>query len=346
MIWKDSAYFWLLCLIPVLILLVIIGIRRRRFFLSLLGDESVVRQVMVGVSATKRFWKNFLLIVAVGFLVVALARPQMGVEKIRIQRKGVDILVLLDTSLSMAAQDIKPDRLTRSKMWIGTLIDNLVSDRIGIIAFAGKAFLQCPLTTDYSACKMLLDILHVGTIPVQGTAMADAIRLAVGSFPEKKGFYKVIILVTDGEDHEGKVLEAAEEAAHEGIKIIAIGIGSETGEPLPLLDEQGMPVGYKKDEKGNLVMSRLNREILEAIALKTGGAYFGATPGSFEMSRIMHMLGRMEKEEFGEEWLERFEERFEYPLAFAIFLLAIELSLTDRIFGFARRRSGKDEQRG
>ena len=346
MIWKDSAYFWLLCVLPVLIVLVFIGIRRRRYFLSLLGDEPVVRQVTSGVSTTKRFWKNLLLIAGVGFLIAALARPQMGVEKIRIQRKGVDIMVLLDTSLSMAAQDIKPDRLTRSKLWIGTLIDNLVSDRIGIIAFAGKAFLQCPLTMDYSACRMLLDILHVGTIPVQGTAMADAIRLAVESFPEKRGFYKVIILVTDGEDHEGKVLEAAEEAANEGVKIIAIGIGSEAGEPLPLLDDQGLPTGYKKDDRGDLVMSRLNREMLEAIALKTGGAYFGATPGSFEMSRIMHILGRMEKEEFGEEWLERFEERFEYPLAFALFLLALELSLTDRCFRFQRRRPVPDDEPG
>ncbi len=192
---------------------------------------------------------------------------------------------------------------------------------------------------------MLLDILHVGTIPVQGTALADAIRLAMNSFPEKRGFYKVIILVTDGEDHEGKVIEAAEEAAKEGIKIIAIGIGNETGEPLPILDEKGLLSGYKKDEKGNLVMSRLNRGILETIAMKTGGAYFGATGGSFKMSRIIYILGKMEKEEFGEEWLERYEERFEYPLVFAIFLLALELSLTDKVFTFKRRKFREDDEK-
>lgn len=339
MIWKDSVYFWLLLLIPLLMLLLVMGIRRRRAFLCVLGDEPVVRRIIQGVSATKRFWKNFLLLISLVLLVVALARPQIGVEKVRIERKGVDIMVLLDTSLSMAAQDIKPDRLSRSKIWIRTLIDNLTSDRIGIIAFAGRPFLQCPLTVDYSACRMLLDILHVGTIPVQGTAMADAIRLGMASFPEKRGFYKVIILLTDGEDHEGKVIEAAGEAAKEGIKIIAIGIGNEKGEPLPVLDEQGVVSGYKKDEAGNLVMSRLNRGLLESIAMKTGGAYFGATPGSFEMGRIIQILGKMQKEEFGEEWLERFEERFEYPLMLAIVLLVVEVSLTDRVSRLRRRKS-------
>jgi Ca-activated chloride channel family protein len=343
MIWKDNSYLYLLGCIPLLILLIIFGVRRRRVFLSVLGDREVVRTVAKGISTTKRFWKHVLLITAVAFLVIALARPQIGVEKVRIERRGVDIMVLLDTSLSMAAQDIKPDRLSRSKIWISTLIDNLVSDRIGIIAFAGKPFLQCPLTVDYSACRMLLDIIHVGTIPVQGTAIAEAIRLAIASFPEKKGFYKVIILVTDGEDHEGKVVEAAEEAAREGIKIIAIGIGNEAGEPLPLVDEQGLVSGYKKNDKGDLVMSRLNRGILETIAMKTGGAYFGATPGSFEMGRILRLLGKMEKEEFGEEWLERFEERFEYPLMLAIIFLMVELSLTDRVLQWKRKERKCDE---
>lgn len=338
MVWKDSIYLSLLLCIPLLILLIMVGVRRRRRFLAHLGDEAVVRRVIRGISTTKRFWKNFILIVALGFIVVALARPQIGVEKVRIERRGVDIMVLLDTSMSMAAQDVKPDRLARSKMWVGTLIDNLVSDRIGIIAFAGKPFLQCPLTIDYSACRMLLDILHVGTIPVQGTAIADAIELAIASFPEKRGFYKVVLLLTDGEDHEGRVVEAANHAAKEGIKIITVGIGSETGEPVPMMDDEGMVRGYKRDDDGKLVMSRLDRETLETIAMKTGGAYFGATAGSFEMTRIIRILGKMEKEEFGEEWLERFEERFEYPLMCAILLLSLELSLTDRIF---RLRRGK-----
>lgn len=327
----------MLALVPVLMLFIFAAIRRRRILLSVLGEEPVVRQMIRAVSTTKRFWKNFLLIAAVACIIVALARPQLGVEKVRIEKKGVDIMVLLDTSLSMAAQDIKPDRLSRSKMWISTLIDNLVSDRIGIIAFAGTPFLQCPLTSDYSACRMLLDILHVGTIPVQGTAIAEALQLAIRSFPEKKGSYKVIILLTDGEDHEGKVIEAAEAANKAGIKIIAIGIGGEKGEPIPLLDEKGSVTGYKKDDKGSLVMSKLNRGILETVAMKTGGAYFGATPGSFEMGRIITILDKMEKEEFGEEWLERFEERFEYPLALAILLLGIELSLTDRVVRSKRR---------
>ncbi len=332
MIFKDTIYFWCFFIVPFLFLIIIVGVRRRRRFMRLLGEEWVIKKVTRGVSPTKRFWKNFLFIVALTFLILAIARPQMGVEKVHIKKKGVDILILLDTSLSMAAQDIKPDRLTRAKMWIGTLIDNLITDRIGIIAFAGKPFLQCPLTTDYSACRMLLDILNVGTIPVQGTAIANAIELAIKSFPEKKGYFKVIILLTDGEDHEGKVMEAAEEAVKEGIKIIAVGIGSGRGEPLPIMKEIGTISGYKKDKEGKLVMSKLDRSTLESIAQKTGGAFFSATPGSFEMNRVVSIINKMEKEEFGEEWLERYEDRFEYPLILAILLLCLELFLTDRVF--------------
>jgi len=331
MIFKESIYFWLFFIIPVVILITLYGVRRRRRFTKVLGEQSLLKKVTCGVSPTKRFWKNFLLIAAICFLIIALARPQMGVEKIHIKRKGVDIFLLLDTSLSMSAQDIKPDRLTRAKMWVESLIDNLETDRVGIIAFAGKPFLQCPLTMDYSACRMLLGILNEGTIPVQGTAIGDAINLAIKSFPEKKGYFKVIILLTDGEDHEGKVMEAAEAAAEEGIKIITVGIGSETGEPLPIKNEVGNPSEYKKSKEGKLVMSRLDAAILESIAQKTGGAFFTATSSGFEIGKVSRILDKMEKEEFGEEWLERYEERFEYPLLFSIILLLLELLLTDRV---------------
>lgn len=338
MIFKDTVYFWLFLIVPLLILIIILGVRRRRAFMRFLGDEKEIRKITSSVSLIKRFWKNFLLTVILVFLILAIARPQMGVEKIRIKRKGVDIFVLLDTSISMGAQDIKPDRLTRAKMWIGTLIDNLTTDRIGIIAFAGKPFLQCPLTMDYSACRMLLDILNVGTIPVQGTNIAGALDLAVKSFPEKRGFFKVIILVTDGEDHEGNVTEAAEAAAKEGIKIISVGIGSETGEPIPIKGKNGLISGYKKDREGKLVMSKLDRTTLKSIAQKTGGTFFNVTPGNFEMNRLIGILNKMEKEEFGEEWLERYEDRYEYPLILVILMLCLELSLTDRVFRSKRRK--------
>ncbi len=345
MIYKDAVYFWLFLIVPLLILIIILGVKRRRSFMGFLGDEKEIRKITSSVSSIKRFWKNFLLIVILVFLILSIARPQMGVEKIHVKRKGVDIFVLLDTSISMSAQDIKPDRLTRAKMWIGTLIDNLTTDRIGIIAFAGKPFLQCPLTMDYSACRMLLDILNVGTIPVQGTNIAGAIGLAVKSFPEKRGFFKVIILVTDGEDHEGNVTEAAEAAAKEGIKILSVGIGSETGEPIPIKGENGLISGYKKDREGKLVMSKLDRSTLKSIAQKTGGTFFNATGGYFEMSRLIGILNKMEKEEFGEEWLERYEDRYEYSLILAILMLCVELSLTDRVFRSKRRkRAGESKQ--
>ena len=167
MIFKDISYFWMLIILPLIAAIIVIGIRRRRAFLESLGDVRIIKRISGLVSTTKRFWKNVLILLILALTITAIARPQIGVEKLRIKRKGVDVFILLDTSLSMAAQDLKPDRLTRAKIWISTLIDNLVNDRIGIIAFAGKPFLQCPLTTDYSACRMLLEIIHVGTIPAQ-----------------------------------------------------------------------------------------------------------------------------------------------------------------------------------
>ena len=340
MIFKDTIYFWAFFILPVMTAIIIFGIRRRKIFLSALGEEKVIKRAAQRVSSTKRFWKNFILITSIGFLVIAMARPQMGVEKIHVKRKGVDVLFLLDTSLSMSAQDLKPDRLTRAKMWASTLIDNLKTARVGIIAFAGKPFLQCPLTTDYSACKMLLDIINVGTIPVQGTAIADAINLAVNSFPSKKGFFKAIILVTDGEDHEGNIDEATENAAKNGIKIITVGIGSGSGEPIPIRDNEGNITGYKKNKEGKLVMSKLESSTLESIASKTGGAFFTATSANFEISRVIRILNKMEKEEFGEEWLDRYEERFEYPLTLAIVLLLLEFYLTDNVLRVKKRSLG------
>lgn len=240
-------------------------------------------------------------------------------------------MVLLDTSMSMAAEDVKPERLTRAKMWIGTLIENLVSDKLGIIAFAGKPFLQCPLTTDYSACRMLLDMVSVNTIPVQGTDIAKALELALESFPEKRGYFKVIVLITDGEDHEGNIMKVVDKVADKGIKIITIGIGNEGGEPIPVRDELGEIKGYKRNDEGELVMSRMDRSLLESIANRTGGSFFNAPSGGFEMKRVINILSKMEKEEFGEEWLERYEERYEYPLILAIFLLLLGLFLTDRV---------------
>jgi len=341
MIFKGSEYFWLFFAVVIILFFIIVGIRRRIRFQQLLGEKSVIEKITKNISPTKRFWKHFLLIMATVFLVIAIARPQMGVEKVHVKRKGVNVFVLLDTSMSMAAQDIKPDRLTRAKMWVSSLIDNLSQDRIGIIAFAGKPFLQCPLTTDYSACKMLLDILDEGTIPVQGTAIAKAIELAMSSFPEKKGFFKVIILLTDGEDHEGNVMEVAEKAAKEGIKIITVGIGTTNGEPVPVRDESGNVSGYKKNKKGKVVMSKLDSEILQTIAQKTGGGFFTASSSYFQMNKVISILNKMQKEEFGEEWLERYEERYEYPLLLAIVLLLTELLLTDRIF--LRRKSKANE---
>jgi len=257
-------------------------------------------------------------------------RPQWGFQWKEVKRKGLDILVAVDTSKSMLAEDVKPNRLERSKLALKDLVKKLRGDRIGLIAFSGRAFLQCPLTVDYSGFILSLNDISVGTIPRGGTSISHAINKAIESYEGEQKKYKVLIIITDGENHEGDPFRVAELAKKEGIKIFCIGIGSKEGELIPLIDTRGRTV-FLKDESGNVVKTRLDEGVLEEIAIATGGSYVRSTSREFGLDLIYReKLAKMEKRDIESKMKRQYEERFQIPLGFAFLLLLIESLIGDR----------------
>ena len=255
-------------------------------------------------------------------------QPRWGFQWEDIKRQGIDIMVAIDVSQSMLAEDIKPSRLERAKRKVYDLCRMLEGDRIGLIAFAGTSFVQCPLTLDYGAFKIFLDYLEPDLIPVPGTAIGQAIRAAINSFSRRERTSKALIIITDGEDHEGNPLEAAQEAKKEGIRIFTIGVGQEGGAPIPMKDGSG---GFKKDERGELVLSRLDEAALQKIALETGGSYVRSVTGDLDLNKIYQedIRGTIEKKELLSTRKKRWEERFQWFLFAAILLLGIEFFMRE-----------------
>jgi Ca-activated chloride channel family protein len=323
-------FLYLLVLVPALIAFFIYAFRRKRKALALFGNLDLVKLLSASVSRKRQVWKAAVLVMAVLFLVIALARPQFGTKMKTVKREGQDIVVALDVSLSMMAEDIKPNRLEKARHEISTMIDKFQGDRVGLVAFAGKAFVQCPLTLDYGAAKMFLDAMEPGLIPTPGTAVGEAITRSVSCFSAQERKHKILILITDGEDHVGEPLEAAKTAAKEGVVIYTVGIGSLEGVPIPVADERGFSTGFKKNREGGVVMTKLDELTLEKIALETGGKYYRATPGEAELNRIYDDILKMEKKSLSSKQFEQYEERFQWLVGIALFLLALEVLLPER----------------
>jgi Ca-activated chloride channel family protein len=246
-----------------------------------------------------------------------------------VRREGVDIMIALDVSNSMKAQDIKPDRLSSAKQEIGRMIDKLQNDRIGLIVFAGDSYLQVPLTADYSSAKLLVSVVDVDFVPIQGTAIGSAIEKSMKAFVEGEKKHKVIVVITDGENHEDDAIAAAKEAASEGVVVHTIGMGSPDGAPIPVFDN-GMQVGFKRDQEGNTVMTRLDEDGLEQIAAAGGGRYVRATNQQNELDAVLKDIQAMEKKEFGAKVFTEYEDRFQYFLAAGLFLLLVEFFTSER----------------
>jgi len=326
----NSEMLYGLIAIPLMVLLFLYAFRMKRKALSRFGNPELLRQLTASASRSRQIWKAVWLLLVLVFLITSLARPQLGTKLKTVRREGQDILIALDVSLSMTARDIQPSRLEKAKHEIASLIDRLRGDRVGLIAFAGRAFVQCPLTLDYGAARMFLDVMSPEIIPVPGTAIAEAIEKAVGAFVEKERKHKVLILITDGEEHEGDPLAAAGAAAREGVIIYTVGIGSVKGVPIPVTDERGNSIGFKKDRQDNVVMTKLDETILEKIALETGGRYYRATPGQAALTQIYDEISGMEKKVLSSMELAEFEERFQIPLGIACVLLLLEWFLPER----------------
>lgn len=330
------GYLWLLLFLPVVAGLLALASRRRRHALAAIGDLVLIRRLSTDAGTERRVIRAALLLLALFFLVLALSRPQWGARLETMTRRGVDVIVAVDTSLSMLAEDVKPNRLAQARAAVSSLIDMMGGDRIGLVAFSGAAYVACPLTLDHSAAALFVDVLDTDLIPVRGTGIAAAITTSIEAFRSNERRYKVLILITDGEDHEGDVEVAARAAADAGIRIFTIGVGSPSGEPIPLRNARGDVVGYKEDQAKRKVTSRLGEGALESVALTTGGRYYRASTGGVELQRIYEEMSGMDQKTLSARPHTAYEERYQIPLVLAILLLGLEAAVPDR-----RRRGSR-----
>jgi Ca-activated chloride channel family protein len=306
------------------------AVKYKKFLLKRFGNLEILPKLMRAYSPRRRNLKFALIILSYIFFVIALANPQIGKKLEEFTRRGVDIFVALDVSTSMQAEDIKPNRLEKAKHEIGQLIDLLQGDRIGLIAFAGIAHVQCPLTLDYSAAKLFLHILDTDIIPQPGTALGEAIKKAIPAFNREDRKHKVLILITDGESHESDPLEIAKEAEQEGIIIYTVGIGSAQGVPIPVYTKSGSRTGFKKDRQGNVVTTKLDVVTLQKIAYQTGGKYFTATGAEDELNAIYDEISNMEKKELKSKRFSQYEDRFQIFLILGLISIILELLISEK----------------
>ena len=319
-----------LLVLPFLIVFVVWAFRQKKKSLLRFGHPEIMARLSQSVSRKRQIWKNILILLGIAFVIVSLARPQFGTKLRTVKREGQDMIIALDVSLSMTAEDIKPNRLQKAKHEIGSLIDKLQGDRIGLIAFSGKAFVQCPLTLDYAAAKMFLDMMDPDLIPVPGTALGEAIQKAAESFVEKERKHKVLIIITDGEDHGKEPVELAKAAAKEGIVIYTVGIGSVQGVPIPLYNDRGIQTGFKKDRSGEVVMTKLDELTLEKIALETNGKYYRASQNEAELDKIYKDISEMEKKSLASQQYTQFEDQYRVFIGLALFCLILEALVSER----------------
>jgi len=320
-------YLYLLALVPVVLLIYLYGIKRKERMLKRFGDLQLVRKLSKTMSPRRQVVKAMILISAISLLLLALARPQFGTRVETVTREGQDIFVALDVSLSMLAEDIRPSRLEKAKREISQLIERLEGDRIGLIAFAGEAFVQCPLTLDYGAARLFLTAMDPELIPVPGTAIGEAINKAKASFSseEKKG--KVLIIITDGEDHIGGLENVVKEAAAEGMVIYTIGIGTPAGVPIPEA-AGGLRGTFKKDHQGQVILTRLNESALRDMAEATGGEHFRVSATATELDQIYSAVAGMDDKELAARQVTLFDEKFQPVLGLALLLLSTEFLLS------------------
>jgi len=324
LIFANMEYLWLLLIVPLIpvVYAVMRAVRRRR--IRKFGDESLVRDLMPSWSGAKGWVRVVLLSLAFFFFVIGLSRPQIGAKLSEREVKGAEIMICLDVSNSMLAQDYSPDRLSRAKLAISRLVDRLQDDRIGLILFAGSSFVQVPITTDYVSAKMFLGSISPESVPVQGTAIGDAVLTAAKSFSAQSEKSRAVIVITDGENHEDDPVEAARQVAEIGVKVYTIGVGSSEGQPIPVKGE------LLKDKDGNIVVTRLDEATLQKMAKVGGGAYVHAGNEEFGLNPIIDDIRRMEEERFNSVVFEEYDEQYMYFLAIALALFVLEMLIGER----------------
>ncbi len=325
----HSEYLYGLILLPLILVSFLWGARASRRALERFGNPALLERLMPMRGVYKRGLKFVLVFAALGFLILGLANPQVGSKLEEVKREGVDIMIALDVSESMKAEDIKPNRLESAKQEISPMLDKLENDRIGLIVFAGESYLQLPLTTDYSAARLVLSAVDVDAVPVPGTAIGSSIKLAMKSFAEGERKHKVVVVITDGENHEDDAVAAAKDANGEGVIVHTIGMGLAEGAPIPIY-QNGVVTGFKKDNEGNTVITKLDPEALQQIADAGGGKFIRATNQQTELDAVLKEIQSMEKKEFGAKVFTEYEDRFQYLLGMALVLLVIDFCISER----------------
>src|SRR5690606_23614578 len=319
----------LLLTIPVLVLLFIVLLLWKKNVQKKFSDNSLLARLSPDKSAFKPVLKLIVLCLAIACLAVALVNPKIGTKLETVKREGVDIVFAIDVSKSMLAEDIAPNRLEKAKRVVSEIINNLASDRIGIIAYAGQAYPQLPITTDYGSAKMFLQSMNTDMLSSQGTAIDQAITLATTYYNDEEQTNRVLFIISDGEDHSEGAVKAVEEAVNEGIKVFTIGIGTTKGKPIPI-KINGITDSYKKDQNGDMVITKLNDEVLVSIAKKGNGAYINGSNTEEVVEFVKETLSQMDKKEFEAKQFADFKDQFQWFLGGAILLLFLDIFLLER----------------
>lgn len=332
---ENDIWLYALLIIPVLVLLYFLYLGWRKRALRRLGESKLIGRLMPEYSSLRLKIKFALGVMAVTMIILALANPQLGSKLEKVKRKGVDVIVAIDVSTSMLAEDVQPSRIERAKSLVARIIDRLKGDRIGLIVFAGNAYLQMPLTVDYAAAKLFLKTINTDMVPTQGTAIGDAIELAQLNFDQESEKHKALILITDGENHETDAVSIATDAAKRGIKIFTMGVGSEEGGKIPVYVNRQLR-GYKRDQADKEIISRLNEDVLLEMAEATKGEYLRIIGDPKELSQVFKRLDSMEKKDFEEQVFTDYDDKFQYFIAFALLLLLIDFFISERKRGWFR----------
>ena len=322
---EHSEYLYLLVLLPVFLFLFLYSMYMKKRSLKKLGNMKILHELMPDVALKKQHLKFWLLFICLGLFILIIARPQFGSKLETVKRQGIEVMICLDVSNSMLSNDINPSRLEKSKQILSKLIDDLHNDKIGLIVFAGDAFIQLPITSDYVSAKMFLPSINPSMVPTQGTAIGAAINLAVSSFSPSKNSEKTIILITDGENHEDDALGAAKAAAEKGIKVNVLGVGSIEGKPIPTSNNT-----FQKDKDGNTIITKLNEEMAQEIATAGNGMYARTDNTNSALKALQKELDKMTKSEVESKIYTSYDEKYLIPAWFLLFILVVEFFILDR----------------
>ena len=326
---EEKIWFWALLIIPVIVVFFLLLLLWKKQTQKKFADKALLKRLSPNQSVFKSVLKIIVLSLAFASLAIALVNPKIGTKLETVKREGVDIVFAIDVSKSMLAEDIKPNRLEKSKQLVSQIINNLGSDRVGIIAYAGKAFPQLPITTDYSAAKLFLQNMNTDMLSSQGTAINEAILLAKTYYDDDEQTNRVLVIISDGEDHSEAAVQVAEQASQEGIKIFTIGVGETKGGPIPL-KRNGIVTGYKKDSHGETVITRLDETTLKNIAAQANGQYIQGRTTDKVVNQMKDILNKMDKTEFEAKQIADFKDQFQWFLGLAILLFFIDIFLLER----------------